>query len=227
MSFICPDDPDFRICLIRFENLLAIQAVAEEGQWANRWSSEAALRDQVAEKDVVLQTFLREKRDGVVRAHRCLVLFSNREPLGSGGITTLDLPPSLMESFERLDRDSDVRAALLKFFSIAGVGPGALTMVGKTWKGSMERTPTVGSDELALFARRLEVAKRDLDRLVPGRRYYDVYHLIFGIDCGLGGESASRAFHSWMVKRDGSSRPELIWAVPGDRVVACDQPAVA
>jgi len=70
MSFICPDDPDFRICLIRFEDLLAIQTVAEEGQWANRWSSEAALRDQVAEKDVVLQTFLREERHGAVRAYR-------------------------------------------------------------------------------------------------------------------------------------------------------------
>lgn len=68
----------------------------------------------------------------------------------------------------------------------------------------------MGSVGLAPFARRLEVAKGDLDRLVPERRYYEVCQLVMGIDCGLG-SSVTGSFQKWIIARDAPSRPELGW----------------
>lgn len=62
MSLIHSTDPDFRVCQISFETLLAIQLEAEERSLATRWSSVHALRSQVKDGAVVLQALMREER---------------------------------------------------------------------------------------------------------------------------------------------------------------------
>lgn len=121
-------DPDFRICQIDFRTLLDIQLDAEEFGWSTRWSSIDALRGQVREESVFLQSFMREDRQGVVRAYRCLLLFSSSEREGGGGIATVDLDPKRFFSLERIDRDPDVRKALVRMFSLA---MGGINMVSK------------------------------------------------------------------------------------------------
>ncbi len=64
MPMIHSTDPDFRMCQISFDTLLAIQLEAEERGWATRWTSVDALRSQVRE-EVVLQSLMREERGGV------------------------------------------------------------------------------------------------------------------------------------------------------------------
>ncbi|WP_250923479.1 hypothetical protein [Streptomyces albipurpureus] len=128
MALIHSTDPDFRVCQISFETLLAIQLEAEERSWATRWSSVDALRSQVKDGAVVLQTLMREERGGAVRAYRCLVLFSSTDGKEAGGITTIDLDPARFESLERLDRDPDVRKALVRMFSLA---TGGISMLSK------------------------------------------------------------------------------------------------
>jgi hypothetical protein len=108
--------------------LLTIQSEAERQGWATRWSSVEALRRQVKEGSVVLQSLMREERGGVVRAYRCLLLFSTVEGGGAGGVATIDLDPARYESLERLDRDPDVRKALARMFSLA---VGGISMVSK------------------------------------------------------------------------------------------------
>ncbi|MET8948860.1 hypothetical protein ABZX30_36445 [Streptomyces sp. NPDC004542] len=122
MSMIYSTDPDFRVCRIDFNTLLEIQLEAEDQGWATRWSSVDALRSQVKEETVFLQSLMREERAGAVRAYRCLLLFSTTGGENAGGIATIDLDPVRFESLERLDRDSDVRKALVRIFSLASGG---------------------------------------------------------------------------------------------------------
>jgi hypothetical protein len=128
MPMIQSSDPDFRVCRISFDALLEIQLEAEERGWATRWTSVDALRGQVKEETAFLQSLMREERGGVVRAYRCLLLFSAVEGGGAGGIVTIDLDPARFESLERLDRDPDVRKSFARIFSLAS---GGISMVAK------------------------------------------------------------------------------------------------
>jgi hypothetical protein len=78
-----------------------------------------ALRSQVKDDAVLLQSLMREERDGAVRAYRCLLLFSTVDGRDAGGVATIDLNPPRFESLERLDRDPDVRKALVRMFALA------------------------------------------------------------------------------------------------------------
>ncbi|MCA1217851.1 hypothetical protein [Streptomyces sp. 8L] len=128
MPLIHSTDPDFRICQISFETLLAIQLEAESRGWATRWSSVDALRSQVKDGPVVLQSLMREERGGAVSAFRCLVLFSVVDGKGAGGIATIDIDPARFESLERLDRDPAVREVPARMFSLAS---GGISMISK------------------------------------------------------------------------------------------------
>jgi len=119
MPMIHSSDLDFRICRIDFNTLLEIQAEAERLGFATRWTSVEALRGQVKERDAVLQTLLREKREGAIRSYRCLLLFSAVDGVAAGGVATIDLNPARLESLDRLDRDPDVRKVLAQIFSLA------------------------------------------------------------------------------------------------------------
>ena len=119
MSIVRSSDPDFRICLVDFNTLLEIQSDAERLGFATRWATVDALRSQAREQDSVLQTFMREKRAGVLRSYRCLLLFSAVDGAASGGLATIDLDLARLESLDRLDRDPDVRKALVWIFSLA------------------------------------------------------------------------------------------------------------
>src|SRR5215208_6288017 len=103
MPMIRFTDTDFRVCLISFPTLLEIQLEAQERGWATRWSSADALRSQVKEDAVVLQSLMREEREGTVRSYRCLVLFPTADGSPSGGIATIDLVPARFEALECLD----------------------------------------------------------------------------------------------------------------------------
>jgi hypothetical protein len=115
-------DPDFRICQIGFDTLLEIQLEAENRGWATRWTSVDALRGQVKDETVLIQSLMREERSGGLRAYRCLVLFSTVAGTEAGGVATIDLDPVRLESLERLDRDPDVRKAFARTFSLATGG---------------------------------------------------------------------------------------------------------
>lgn len=128
MSTIRPSDPDFRICLISFEELLEIQAEAENREWGTRWTSEAALRGQVREGPVVLRSFMLEERANAVRAYRCLLLFTVADRGGAGATATIDVTPERFISLVRIDRDPDVRGALTLMFSLAVNG---ISMIAK------------------------------------------------------------------------------------------------
>lgn len=128
MSIITPSDPDFRVCQIGFNILLEIQLDAESRGWATRWTSVDALRSQVKEEAVILQSLMREEQGGSVRAYRCLLLFSALDGGGAGGIATIDIDPVRFESLERLDRDPDIRKAFARIFSLSS---GGISMVSK------------------------------------------------------------------------------------------------
>ncbi|MCE4944413.1 hypothetical protein [Streptomyces noursei] len=121
-------DPDFRVCQISFDTLLEIQLEAEDRGWATRWTSVDAVRSQVKEGGIVLQSLMREERGGILRAYRCLLLFSTVGDGDAGGIATIDLDPVRFESLERIDRDPDVRKVLVRIFSLAA---GGISMVSK------------------------------------------------------------------------------------------------
>ncbi|MFJ2831838.1 hypothetical protein ACIPC1_30465 [Streptomyces sp. NPDC087263] len=87
-----------------------------------------AVRSQVKEGVVVLQSLMREERGGILRAYRCLLLFSAVGDGDAGGIATIDLDPARFESLERIDRDPDVRKVLVRMFSLA---TGGISMVSK------------------------------------------------------------------------------------------------
>ncbi|WP_189238990.1 hypothetical protein [Planomonospora parontospora] len=128
MSMIHPTDPDFRVCQIDFNTLLEIQLEAEGRGWATRWTSVEALRGQVKEEAIFLQSLMREEREGVTRAYRCLLIFSIVDGEDAGGIATIDIDPRRFASLERLDRDPDVRKVLVRMFSLA---LGGISMVSK------------------------------------------------------------------------------------------------
>ena len=128
MPMVQSSDSDFRVCRISFDTLLEIQLEAEERGWGTRWTSVDALRGQVKEEAVLLQSLMREERGGAVRAYRCLLLFSSVEGGDAGGIVAIDLDPARFESLERLDRDPDVRNAFARIFSLAS---GGISMVAK------------------------------------------------------------------------------------------------
>jgi hypothetical protein len=74
MSVIRATDSDFRVCQIGFDALLEIQLEAEQRGWATRWTSVDALRSQVKEGSVVLQSLMREERGelcGLTDAFSC------------------------------------------------------------------------------------------------------------------------------------------------------------
>ncbi|GAB3399350.1 hypothetical protein GCM10027569_01150 [Flindersiella endophytica] len=75
-----------------------------------------------------LQSLMREERGEAVQAYRCLVLFSTVDGKDAGGLATIDIDPARYESLERLDRDPDVRSAVVRMFSLA---TGGITMVSK------------------------------------------------------------------------------------------------
>ncbi|WP_231640582.1 hypothetical protein [Nocardiopsis sp. NRRL B-16309] len=108
--------------------MLEVQLEAEERGLATRWSSVDALRSQVKEEVVVLQSLMREERGGVVRAYRCLVLFSTVDGKDAGGIATIDLDLARLESLERVDRDPNSRMAFARMFSLA---VGGVSMISK------------------------------------------------------------------------------------------------
>lgn len=62
---------------------------------------------------------MREKREGVIRSYRCLVLFPAVDGAAAGGLATIDLDLARLESLDRLDRDPDVGKALVRVFSLA------------------------------------------------------------------------------------------------------------
>ncbi|KJE21711.1 hypothetical protein FF36_03915 [Frankia torreyi] len=119
MPMIRPADPDFRVCQISFEVLLGIQLEAERRGWATRWTSVDALRAQVKDDTVFLQSLMREERSGVVRSYRCLVLFRTPSGAESGAITTIDLAPETLASLDRLDVDVVTCGVFMKIFSMA------------------------------------------------------------------------------------------------------------
>ncbi len=127
MSMIHSTDPDFRISQISFHTLLEIQLEAEDRGLATRWSSADALRGQVKDDFVLLQSLMREERGGFLKSYRCLVLFSTVGAENGGGIATIDLDPARFESLERLDRDSNVHKALTRVFSLALGGISAVS----------------------------------------------------------------------------------------------------
>jgi len=65
MPMIRSSDPDFRICWIDFNTLLELQSEAERLGLATQWTSAEALRSQVKERTAVLQTLMREEREGL------------------------------------------------------------------------------------------------------------------------------------------------------------------
>lgn len=128
MAMIQSTDTDFLVCRISFEMLLEIQMEAQEQGLATRWSSVDALRGQVKEGPVLLQSLMREERAGAVRSYRCLVLFSTADGLPSGGLATIDVAPSRFESLEPLDQNPDVSQAFARVFALA---TGGISMISK------------------------------------------------------------------------------------------------
>jgi len=128
MSMVNPTDIDFRLCSISFDTLLEIQLEAEDRNWATRWTSVDALRGQVKEGAVVIQSWMREKREGVVRAYRCLVLFSTVDGGNAGAIATIDIDPARFGSLEQIDCGPAVRILFARLFALAA---GGIAMVSK------------------------------------------------------------------------------------------------
>jgi hypothetical protein len=129
MPLIQPADAHFRVCQISFEQLLEIQLEAQERGWATRWSSVEALRSQVKEHSVVvLQSLMREEREGMVRSYRCLALFSTADGNPAGGVATIDVAPSRLVSLKRLDQDTEVSRAFARVFALAS---GGISMICK------------------------------------------------------------------------------------------------
>lgn len=128
MSLIRPSDPDFQVCRIDLGTLIELQLQAERRGWGTRWTSVEALRGQVKEDVVLLQSFLRQEREGGVRTCRCLVLFSTVEGSEAGGVTTIDVDPEQYATLGRIDHDLDVRETFAMIFALATSG---IAMISK------------------------------------------------------------------------------------------------
>ena len=122
------DDEEFRVCYIDFNELIDVQLEAEREGWSARWSSVEALRSQVKEAPVLLRPLMREERHGVLRCYRCLLIFSTLEGGSSGGVATMDISRTRIESFERVDGNINTREAFSRIFSLA---VGGVSMVSK------------------------------------------------------------------------------------------------
>jgi hypothetical protein len=70
LPLISSADSAFRVCQISFEVLLELQLESEARGWATRWTAAHALRSQVKEESVLLQTLMREERAGPCGLHR-------------------------------------------------------------------------------------------------------------------------------------------------------------
>lgn len=128
MSLIQFSDPDFKVCRLDFETLAELQRQAEERGWGTRWTSADALRSQVQDDVVLLQSFLREERGGGVRTYRCLVLFATVDADAAGGVATIDVAPETFAGLPQIGQDRDVRAIFAKVFALA---TGGIAMVSK------------------------------------------------------------------------------------------------
>ncbi|MFD7077420.1 hypothetical protein ACFV9G_24640 [Nocardioides sp. NPDC059952] len=128
MPLIDSTDPDFKVCQLDFEVLLELQRDAEARGWGTRWSTVGALRGQVKEGQVLMQSFMREQHGGGVHAYRCLVLFATAVGESAGGVATIDVDPGRYEQLPRIDRDPDVRAAYVRIFRLA---MGGIEMISK------------------------------------------------------------------------------------------------
>lgn len=93
MTAVDVADDDFRVHELSVAALVGLQHDAECRGFSTRWSSEAALRGQVADGPVVVMTLLREVRHGTLRAYRCLVLFQSLHTQTGKAVTTLDIAP--------------------------------------------------------------------------------------------------------------------------------------
>ncbi|MEU4828945.1 hypothetical protein AB0H37_44525 [Actinomadura sp. NPDC023710] len=113
---------------MNFDTLIDIQREAERRGWATRWTSVDALRGQVKEGIIILQSLMREERDDAIKAFRCLILFAHADESGAGGIATVDISPERFRSLERIDCDPDTREAFARIFSLAS---GGIVMVSK------------------------------------------------------------------------------------------------
>jgi hypothetical protein len=71
---------------------------------------------------------MREERGEKVRSYRCLLLFAIAGKRSAGGVSTIDVAPKTFKSMERLDRDPDVRSALVRVFSLTS---GGIEMISK------------------------------------------------------------------------------------------------
>jgi hypothetical protein len=128
MSLIHSTDPDFKVCRLDFETLAELQRQAEERGWGTRWTSADALRSQVNDDVVLLQSFMREERGGGLRTYRCLVLFAAVDGDVAGGVTTIDVAPETYAGLPQIDQHPDVRAVFARVFALA---TGGIAMVRK------------------------------------------------------------------------------------------------
>lgn len=121
MTFVERADPDFRLCRLRFDELIGLQRRAEDLRWATRWTSEAALRGQLRAEEVLLMTFMREERAGSLHAIRCLVLAALAES-SAGCIVTVDVEPATLPTLGTSIDDPEVRDALSRVFRLGVTG---------------------------------------------------------------------------------------------------------
>lgn len=130
MNHIRPTDADFRICQVDLKTLVELQLNAEARGWSTRWSSVERLRSQVSGRaPVLMQSFLRQHVGGGVQTCRCLVLYSTLSGEPQGGVATFDVDPARLARLPRIDRDPDVRSALVEVFRLTS---GRIAFVPKT-----------------------------------------------------------------------------------------------
>lgn len=126
VSAIQTTDADFRVCKISLDDLVDLQASAEQSGFATRWTSAEALRAQVADSLILLMTLLREERLQALRAYRCLLLLDVAGPKTTTTLVTFDIAPERLAELPRLDREPGVRAALARLFGAVVRAQGAV-----------------------------------------------------------------------------------------------------
>lgn len=119
MTLIRTADDDFRVCRIDLDKLIDLQKSAERSGWSTRWSSVEALRSQVAEGAVLLQTYLRQRAADGRDSVRCFALFALVGGAAAGGVATLDVDPDELRLIPRIDTDPVVRSAMVDVFVLA------------------------------------------------------------------------------------------------------------
>lgn len=119
MGFIAPTDPDFRVMSIDRSVLEHLQRAAEEAGLATRWSSAEALRSQVAEGPILMQSLMREQRSGRVRTYRCVAVFRLSGSHSTGGVTTIDIEPDIYGELPSVDLSPDGLKLVVRMFALA------------------------------------------------------------------------------------------------------------